>query len=148
MPTCGTTRVAGMRSVRLQGLVLVGVLAFSGPSMAQGIEPETSDVRLAPALIDPAIPSSELAHRLVPLTKDELEPLAEAWLGIVKAKTEEIAERQVQLLQDPSAATDRAYRVLARMVEERAGLFERYSMVVDALQGKGGDEALVRELRA
>ena len=148
MPRYGTMRVDGMRSIQLHGLVLVCVLAFSGPSMAQGIEAERSDVRLAAALIDPAIPSNELAHRLVPLTRDELEPLAEAWLGIVKAKTEEIAERQVQLLQDPSAATDRAYRVLARMVEERAGLFERYSMVVDALQGKGGDEALVRELRA
>ena len=34
------------------------------------------------------------------------------------------------------------------MVEERAGLFERFSMVVNALQGKGGNEALVKELRA
>jgi small conductance mechanosensitive channel len=137
-----------MRSIQLRGLVLVCVLAFSGASMAQGIEPETADLRLAPALVDPAISSNELAHRMVPLTKDELDPLARAWLEIVRAKTEEIAERQVELLRDPSAATDRAYQTLARLVEERAGLFERYSMVVDALQSKGGDEALVRELRA
>ena len=137
-----------MRFFQLCGLVLVCVLAFSGPSMAQASESETSEVQPAAALIDPTISSKELAYRLVPLTKDELEPLAKAWLKIVRAKTEEIAERQVELLHDPSAATDEAYQTIAKMVEERAGLFERFSMVVNALQGKGGDDALVRELRA
>jgi small conductance mechanosensitive channel len=116
--------------------------------MAQGIDPEPPDVRLAPVLLDPAISSDELAYRLIPLTRDELEPLARAWLGIVRARTEEIAERQVELLHNPSAATEEAYRAIARMVEERARLLERFSMVVDALQGKGGDEALISELRA
>jgi small conductance mechanosensitive channel len=116
--------------------------------MAQATEPETSDVPPAAALIDPAISSNELAYRLVPLTKDELDPLAKAWLEIVRAKTEEIAERQVERLRDPSAATDEANQILARMVEERADLFERFRMVVDALERKGGDEALVTELRA
>ncbi|NND71441.1 MAG: hypothetical protein HKN43_07670 [Rhodothermales bacterium] len=31
------------------------------------------------------------------------------------------------------------------MVEERASLFQRFSMVVDALESKAGDEALVAE---
>ncbi len=148
MPTYGTMRVAGMRFLQLCGLALVCVVPFSGASMAQASEPGTPDVQPAASLVDPAIPSKELAYRLVPLTKDELEPLAEAWLEIVRNKTEEIAERQVQLLQDPSAATDGAYQTIAKMVEERARLFERFSMVVNALQGKGGDEALVTELRA
>jgi small conductance mechanosensitive channel len=90
----------------------------------------------------------ELAHRLVPLTKDELAPLARDWLKIAKIKTEEIAERQVELLHDPSAATDEAYQIIASTVEERASLLERFTMVVDALQSKGGDDALVTELRA
>ncbi len=148
MPTFETMRLAGTWLLRLCGLGLMGVLTFSGPSMAQATEPETSDVQPDAALIDPAIPSNELAHRLVPLTKDELEPLAKAWLEIVRAKTEEIAERQVARLQDPSAATGEANQILAGMVEERADLFERFRMVVDDLQRKGGDEALVTELRA
>ena len=39
---------------------------------------------------NPEIPVKELQYRLVPLTKDELAALAEEWLQIVKAKTEEI----------------------------------------------------------
>jgi small conductance mechanosensitive channel len=93
----------------------------------------------------PNLPSSPLAYRLVPLTKDEFGPLARAWLEIVRVKTEEIAERQVELLHDPSAATGEAYQAIAKMVEDRARLFERFSMVVNALQDKGGDEALVTE---
>jgi small conductance mechanosensitive channel len=34
------------------------------------------------------------------------------------------------------------------MVEERAALFERFSMVVNALESKGGDAALISDLRA
>ena len=137
-----------MTRTQLYGLVIVCILAFSGPSMAQAPEAKTSDVKPVPALINPAVAKDELAHRLVPLTKEELDPLAKAWLEIVRIKTEEIAEHQVELLHDPAAATDDAYQALAKMVEVRAGLFERFSMVVNALQSKGGDEALVTELRA
>ncbi|MBT8474017.1 MAG: mechanosensitive ion channel family protein [Alphaproteobacteria bacterium] len=137
-----------MRFPRLCGLVVVCILAFSGPSMAQPAEPKTSDVPPAAALTNPEVSLNELAHRLVPLTKDELDPLAKTWLEIVKVKTAEIAELQVDLLDAPSAATDETYQALATMVEVRAGLFERFSMVVSALQKKGGDEALVTELWA
>ena len=43
--------------------------------MAQNSEPEISEVQTAAALINPTISSKELAYRLVPLTKDQLEPL-------------------------------------------------------------------------
>ena len=145
---CDSKSSARMRFCQLCGLVLVCALAFSGPSIGQAAELEASDVQPAAALINPTIASKDLAYRLVPLTKEELEPLAKAWLEIVRTKTEEIAESQVELLHDPSAATDDAYQAIAKMVEERARLFERFSMVVNALQGKGGDEALVEDLRA
>jgi small conductance mechanosensitive channel len=137
-----------MRFSQLCGFVVVCFLALSGPLTAQPAEPKASDVHPVAAVTNPEVSLNELAHRLVPLTKDELDPLAKAWLEIVKAKTEEIAELQVELLDDPSAATDDAYQALATMVEVRAGLFERFSMVVNALQDKGGDEALVAEFWA
>ena len=130
------------------GLVLVCLLASSGPVVAQADEPEAPEATPAADLINPAIPTEELTYLLVPLTKEELDPLARAWLEIVRSKTEEIADRKVELLRDPSAATDTAYQEIARMTEERAGLFERLTMVVDELENKGGDEALVTELRA
>ena len=144
----GKADKTAVRLLRLCGLVLLFALASHGPSLAQDTEPEGSTNPPARALVDPAIPSKELAHRLVPLTKDELDPLAKAWLEIVRAKTEEIADRQIERLRDPNTATDESNRTLARQVEERAALFERFSMVVDALEKKGGSEALVTELRA
>ena len=146
MPAFATLRPRGLIFFRMSILVMACALAFSASTLAQTAEPETSQTLAPSTLINPAIPLDELAHRLIPLTKNELEPLAKVWLGIVRDKTEEIAERQVDLLHNPSAATDDAYQALAAMVEERAGLFERFSMVVNALQAKGGDEALIAEL--
>ena len=133
---------------RLCGLFLLCLLVLPGLSAAQAPEPEVSDDTSEVAHLDPAIPLPELAHRLIPLTKGELEPVALAWQDIVRTKTEEIAERQVGFLQDPSSATDEARQRLAKMVEERAALLQRFTAVVNALQSKGGDEALVAELRA
>jgi small conductance mechanosensitive channel len=141
-------RDAGIRLLGICGLALACLLNFSGHVAAQAAGPETAETPLSPALTDPAISTEELAYRLVPLTKGALDPLAKAWLEIVRSKTQEIAERQVQLVRNPSAATDEAYQTIARMTEERAGLFERFTMVVNALQSKGGDEALVSDLRA
>jgi len=134
--------------IGLFSLILTGLLAFCEPAFAQDTEAAAVAKGPSAELVDPSISTEELAHRLIPLTREELDPLAKAWLEIVKSTTEEISERQVALLNDPSSATEAAYQQLAAMVEERAGLFERFSMVVDALESKAGDEALVTELRA
>ena len=148
MGTYTTKTAINVKAPRSCGLVLLCLLVLPGLSTAQAPEPEPSDDIPKVAHLDPAIPLPELAHRLIPLTKGELEPVALAWLEIVRAKTEEIAERQVDLLQDPASATDEAYQGLAKLVEERAALLQRFTAVVDAFQSKGGDEALVGELRA
>ena len=36
-------------------------------------------------LLNPDIPSEELAYKLIPLTKEQLDPLARAWQGIVQS---------------------------------------------------------------
>ncbi|WP_421724372.1 mechanosensitive ion channel family protein [Bauldia sp.] len=112
---------------------------------AQPAEPST--LPASSAIVDPEIPPDQLAHLLVPLTVTELEAVAERWLQIVASETEVIAQRQVRFLRNPDAATSAAYADLARLVEIRAGTFQRFSMVVDQLEAKGGDEALVKQLR-
>ena len=137
-----------MRFMKLCGLALACVLALSISVQAQQEASEAETVAPAAELVNPKVSTEELAHLLVPLTKGELEPLATAWLEIVRSKTEEIAQSQVALIRDPSSVTDEAHRAIGRLTEERAALLERYSMVVDGLESKGGDEALVGELRA
>ncbi|WP_109563737.1 mechanosensitive ion channel family protein [Jannaschia seohaensis] len=129
-------------------LLVIAVLGLAGSASAQEAGSERAGAIEADAPVDPAISTDELAYRLIPLTKDELDPLADAWLEIVRSATRDIAEQQVRLLNDPSTATDEAYRALARTVEARAALFERFSMVVEALESKGGDPEHVAELRA
>jgi small conductance mechanosensitive channel len=133
-----------MRFLRMLCAGLICGLALVAMATAQ--EADTSDT--APAItIDPQVPERELAFELIPLTREELEPLARAWQGIVQNETRAISDKQIALLRTPDAATDAAYQDIARMVEARAALFERYSMVVDAFESKGGDPALVSDLR-
>ncbi len=132
------------RSGVLLGLVLSLLVAVLSDAGAQ----ETTPSQPTPELVDTSVSTDVLAHLLVPLTGERLERLARAWLDIVVAKTEEVAVRQVELIQNPAAATEEAYQGLARLVEERAALFKRYTMVVNALESKGGDPELVSKLRA
>lgn len=133
---------------RVHRLVLFILIVLSGPVFAQDADPDPEPLPPAAVLVDPGVSTQALAYRLIPLTREELVPLAQSWLEIVRTKTVEIAERQVALLNDPSKRTDEVNQNLARMVEDRAALFERFSMIVNALESKGGNEALVAELRA
>lgn len=147
MPRVATGLVRAVQS-SVQSCLLICLLVFCGSASAQSIKPDSEDVGPSTELVDPGISTEELAYRLIPLTQEGLVPLSNAWLEIVQSKTAEISERQIALLNDPKAATDAAYQAIARMIEERAALFERFTMVVNALESKGGDEALVSELRA
>jgi hypothetical protein len=43
----------------------------------------------------------KLASVLIPPTKEELEPLARVWQGIVQAETQAISDKQIALLRNP-----------------------------------------------
>ncbi|MDK9557917.1 mechanosensitive ion channel family protein [Marinobacter sp. M216] len=81
------------------------------------------------------------------MKKEELKPLALAWQDVVKAETEKISEKKISLRQDPDAVYREAYQEVASMVEARMATFERYTMVVDAFESKGGDPDLVKDFR-
>ncbi len=120
--------------------LLGSLLAVS--ALAQDEAPDISA-----ELLNPGIPSEELAYELIPLTKEQLDPLARAWQGIVQSETEALSDKKINLLRNPDAATEAAYQEIALLTEERASTVERYMMVVDALESKGGDPALVSDLR-
>jgi small conductance mechanosensitive channel len=90
-------------------------------------------------VVDPATPPEELVLRLTPLTRDELARAAEAWLGLVKEKTEEVVDAQ---LGDADAA-----RVDA-LTQERRDLFASYAEVVNAWERKAGDPDAIAAYRA
>lgn len=112
-----------------------------------GAEDAASGPPYPAGLDDPAIGSGELRLRLLPLTVDELAPLAEAWRGNASDATQAVVEQTLQIREDGSSATDAQKKVRNELVEKRKAVFDRYSAVVSSLEAKGGDKALVEELR-
>ncbi|MEX2519729.1 MAG: hypothetical protein WD969_10410 [Paracoccaceae bacterium] len=84
----------------------------------------------------------------MPLTKDDLAALAAEWLGLVKAKTREVAEIQIVIAKAEGAVEDAARQRLPGLIDERKSLFDRYGKVVTAWEAKGDDEATIASYRA
>jgi small conductance mechanosensitive channel len=103
---------------------------------------------LAREVLESSIDLRELQLRLIPLTKAELELLAEKWLEIVRKKTEEVMSAQIAINRTDGLVEDAARNQLAELSLERGLLFDKYSMVISSLEKKGGDSALVSEYRA
>ncbi|MED5587172.1 MAG: mechanosensitive ion channel domain-containing protein [Verrucomicrobiota bacterium] len=76
------------------------------------------------------IPEKHLKLLLQPLTKDELEVEAGAWLNIVKGKVTQISELTIKA--GPAAE-------LTKLREEKALAITRFRMVIAELESKGGD---------
>ena len=103
---------------------------------------------LVSMVIRPEISNPQLAHLLVPLTADELQQVSDAWLGLVREKTEEIARAQADRVGGVDPADERKVARIITLVEQRAKLLEKFTLVVDSLERKGGDPDQVARLRA
>ncbi len=127
----------------LAGLHL-GLLAVSADAQQAAENPP----ELPKVLLNPNIDTDELSIRLIPLTKPELAALADAWLKIVKAKTEEVMEAQVKTAQYGGPLEDAAREVVTQLAGERKSLFDKYTMIVNSWEKKGGDPDAIADFRA
>ncbi len=139
------------RSVRacaaLLATLLVAFMLALGPASAQDAEAADAPPPLPAEVISPDTSVEELTLRLNPLTAEELQRAAEDWLAIVKSKTQELVEAQVQALSDDAATAEAARKRIVELGEQRDTLFKKFSTVVDALEKKGGDEAVIASYR-
>ncbi|MEQ8772138.1 MAG: mechanosensitive ion channel family protein, partial [Erythrobacter sp.] len=110
-----------------------------------GTEPETA---FPERVTDPSVTIEELSHLLIPLTKDELGEVTDAWLANVRDATQEIADLQADIARNPAQEGDPRFARLIKLVEKRAALLSRFTMAVDSFARKGGDEGRVADLRA
>lgn len=78
-----------------------------------------------------------------PLTKEELENEAAAWLLLLKAKVSEISKAEIAIRRNDRVGTKEAEMELValttRLQEERSLLIDRMSVVLRALKAKGGE---------
>ena len=124
--------------------------SFADAVTAAVVDQSTRDAEtgLTHEVLNSAIDPQELDLRLIPMTKPELELLAEKWLEIVREKTEEVMSAQIAITRTEGAVEDAARESLTDLALERGRLFDKYSKVISALEKKGGDPALVSEYRA
>jgi len=114
---------------------------------AESESKEVRNVKLPPELLDPGIDRTVLQIRLIPLTRDELAALAEKWLSIVKAASTQAAKTQVEIYKSEGAAQETARQRALALADRRRALFDKFAMIIDALDMKGGDETTVGKLR-
>jgi len=135
--------------------LLLPLLFVLTPLLGQAQTPEsdasaqgTGEASAYPSrLDDPAIGIDEFRLRLLPLTADELKPLAEAWRDNARDATQAVVEQIVQIRDEGAEATEDQKQIRSALVEQRKATFDRYSAVVSSLERKGGDPALVQQLR-
>jgi len=117
--------------------------AESDAAAPQATDPPTYPSRLD----DPDIGLDEFRLRLLPLTADELEPLAEAWRDRAKDATQAVVEKMVEIRDEGPDATEAQKQVRSTLVDQRKAIFDRYAAVVSSLETKGGAPDLVSQLR-
>ena len=154
-----------MSAVRKWVFLIAALVAFGLPTgaFAQATEAAGADRQEPEVTGSPAEPApdelvaltsrsnismAELSHLLVPLTAEELEEVSKTWLQLVRGKTEEIARAQAGRVSSANPSDEAKIAAISRLVEQRARLLERYMLVVDSLERKGGDPELVQTLRS
>lgn len=138
-------------SIALILSLLVVLIPLTGQAQTPEANGGTQDAAETPAypprLDDLSIGLAEFRLRLLPLTVDELIPLAEAWRDQAKDATQAVVEQLVQIRDEGAEATEEQKQARSALVEQRKAVFDRYSAVVSSLEAKGGDPALVEQLR-
>ncbi|PRY21777.1 small conductance mechanosensitive channel [Aliiruegeria haliotis] len=115
-------------------------------------EPETPGEEVAPEVpagldsMDMAL--DEFTLRLVPLTVDQLSELAKTWQGIVQEQTQDVVEATVSSRTGGQTPAQDVVDSIVDLTRVRDDGFSRFDAVVDNLEKKGGDEAVVTGYRS
>lgn len=90
---------------------------------------------------------AEFALRLSPLTRDDLAQEAQIGLSQLKAKTQEVVDLRIAILNATGAEADRLNQALPPLTAQRRDVSGKLDTVLDAWELKGGDEAAIAPYR-
>lgn len=153
---------------------IVSVFAFvSVPAISQGVfaqeqstavessqspsEEEMVEEKPSPQAVtaeDPNISINLLEVLLKPLPQDNLQAEADAWFALVKAKAEQISEKEAAIQRQAGQGeiggevdTEREQTIVTvtQLETEQSDLVNRLTTVLDALDAKGGDTTTYRQ---
>ena len=124
---------------------LLSIAAAAGNAWAA----ESSSASKAPpaAILAPDTPDDQVALRLSPLTRDDLAREAKAWLGLLKAKTQEVVDMKLALQKAQGAEAERLTEALLPLTTQRRERSSRLGDILDEWQLKGGDPKEIEPYR-
>jgi small conductance mechanosensitive channel len=134
-------------------IMLCGLWGSVGWAQDETVDPAAdADAQATPpaypaGLDDPSIALDELELRLVPLTADELAPLAAAWQDRARAATQAVIDTSLEVRTADGTEAEALRQERLELVEERDRIFEKAATVVASLEAKGGDPAEVEAMR-
>ena len=125
------------------GWAQIALAEEAAPEAAQ--ETETS----YPAGLDElTIELEELQLRLIPLTAEQLGPLAATWQEHARTATQAAIDKSLEIRAAEEADAEELRKERLTLLDERKHIFEKFSAVVSSFETKGGDPAEVEALRA
>lgn len=149
---------------RLRAVVLAGVCTILATAWILGRSPEISakeNTAVTETVISGALTTQnqdisleELKLLLKPLTKEELESEAAAWLSLLKVKVKEISQGEISLLNNSQRANTQnkkstqiitSEQEVTQLYNEQTLIIDRFNIVLDEWQKKGGDVKYYQE---
>jgi small conductance mechanosensitive channel len=132
-----------IQPLRALAALLLAVCLAAAPAWSQD-EPPAPPAEL----VNPEMSVEELTLRLVPLTREEIAPVADAWLGLVRDQTQEVIEAEIAALSAEGEGANVFSQRAAEIANARDQLFRKLVTVVDAWEKKGGDADAIAAIRA
>ena len=144
-----TTISAGL-GVLVMACALLAGMGWAHIALAEEPVSEVAQETKPPypaGLDDPAIELEELQMRLIPLTAEQLGPLAVAWQEQALTATQAAVDKSLEIRAAEGTETEALRQKRLALLVERALVFDKFLAVVSSLEAKGGDPAKVALLR-
>ena len=154
MKQFGLGKVAPIRTTL--GVFMMVCVLFAGIGLAQTVvaeetaseEAQKTEPSYPEGLDQLSIDLEELQLRLIPLTAEQLGPLAAAWQEHARAATQAAVDKSVAIRSAEEADAEKLREERLTLLDERRSIFEKFSAVISSFETKGGDAAQVEALRA
>lgn len=133
---------------RALSFLMIFLLALSAPIPAQEQADAESeaDISVQQALT-PELRQDEIQLLVAPMTLEQLTAQAEEWQSRVQAAMTRVANLKVTALNSEDADLSQLHDQINNVSEERAELIGKFDLIIDSMEIKGADPALVSGYR-
>lgn len=125
--------------------LILPVFTGTGPAWAADDAAQATEPVVPVVAVD--TPSEDLALRLSPLTRDDLAREAEAWLGVLKSRTQEVVDVRLALKKATGAEAQQLNQELEPLTGQRRDISGKLGTVLDEWELKGGDADAIAPYR-